>query len=359
MKILHVITSLQIGGAEKLISEIVPMQRDLGNVVDVLAFDGVDTGFKKMLIKSGINVMNFGMYCNVYNPLFIFRLVKMMRRYDIVHTHNTSPQLFAAIGSYFTSAKLVTTEHSTSNRRRDNGKFKLVDRWMYSRYKHIICVSNMTKINLLDYLGKINTNVVTIENGIDINKYQNSKPLMDNEKSSMRFIITMVAAFRYQKDHETVIKALSHLDKSRFELWFVGDGERKSIIEDYISQMNLVDNVRFWGIRTDIPSILKSSDLVVQSSHIEGFGLAAVEGMAAGKPVVATNVPGLGQIVEGAGVLFTLGDDKKLASIIQRLADDKDYYCQIAYRCSEHARMFDIHKMVERYDEIYKSIINI
>lgn len=99
MKILQVITSLSTGGAEKLISEIAPMLRDKGHQVDVLAFDGADTAFKKALTDKGIKVYSFGKECNVYNPIFIFRLAKMMKNYDIVHTHNTAPQLFAAIGS--------------------------------------------------------------------------------------------------------------------------------------------------------------------------------------------------------------------------------------------------------------------
>lgn len=101
MKVLQVITSLSTGGAEKLISEISPMLRDKGHQVDVLAFDGKDTAFKQTLIDNGIKVYSFGKKCNIYNPLFIFRLSKLMKKYDIVHTHNTAPQLFAAIGSMY------------------------------------------------------------------------------------------------------------------------------------------------------------------------------------------------------------------------------------------------------------------
>ena len=79
MKILQVITSLQIGGAEKLVAEISPMLHEKGHEVDVLAFDGADTAFKKALTDKGIKVYSFGKGCNVYNPLFIFRLAKMMK----------------------------------------------------------------------------------------------------------------------------------------------------------------------------------------------------------------------------------------------------------------------------------------
>ena len=99
MKILQVITSLQIGGAEKLVAEISPMLRDKGHDVDVLAFLGTSPNFIHLLEEKEIKVYTFGEHVNVYNPTFIPKLAKMMKGYDIIHTHNTSPQYFAALGS--------------------------------------------------------------------------------------------------------------------------------------------------------------------------------------------------------------------------------------------------------------------
>lgn len=248
MKILQVITSLSTGGAEKLISEISPMLRDKGHQVDVLAFDGADTAFKQNLIDKGINVYSFGEGCNVYNPLFIFCLAKMMKNYDIVHTHNTAPQLFAAIGSVLCSVVLCTTEHTTSNRRRDWKWYAPIDKWMYSRYNKVICISNQAEDNLLKYLPNLK-NVCTIFNGVDINRFHNAKPL-DSLKSNKK-IVAMVAGFRYQKDQDTLIRSFTHLDKDKYELWLVGDGERRSILENLVKKLDLNDNVKLLGIRND------------------------------------------------------------------------------------------------------------
>ena len=356
MKILHVITSLRMGGAEKLVSEIVPLFRDKGHEVDVLAFDGVDTPFKQSLLNKGIKVYSFGENCFVYNPLFIFKLMRMMKQYDVVHAHNTAPQLFAAIGSCFNSVKMITTEHSTSNHRRDSGIFKHIDRWMYNRYDSIICISNMTYTNLINYLGSSRARIITIENGIDVKKYIVSQPLSQVLKNSNRFIITMVAGFRYQKDYETAIRAMALLDKTKYEMWFVGDGERRPEIEKYICKYGVSDNIRLWGFRSDVNSILKSSDVVLQSSHIEGFGLAAVEGMAVGKPVIATNIPGLGQVVDGAGILFQHENEHELATAITLLYSDLDFYSLIASKCTKRALDYDISKMVQKYDHLYREV---
>lgn len=353
MKILQVITSLSTGGAEKLISEIAPMLRDKGHQVDVLAFDGADTAFKKVLTDKGIKVYSFGKGCNVYNPLFILRLTKLMKNYDIVHTHNTAPQLFAAIGSVLCSVVLCTTEHTTSNRRRDWKWYAWIDKWMYSRYKKIICISNQAENNLRKYIPKVK-NVCTIFNGVDINRFHNAKPL-DSLKSTKN-VVVMVAGFRYQKDQDTLIKAFTHLDKDKYELWLVGDGERRPILEKMIYELGL-NNVKLLGIRNDIPNVLQTADIVVMSSHFEGLSLSNIEGMSVNKPFISSNVDGLREVVDGYGLLFPHGDDKALASIIKKLSDDNVYYQQVAAKCWERAQMFDIQKMVDAYDEVYKGLI--
>lgn len=354
MKILQVITSLSTGGAEKLISEITPMLRDKGHQVDVLAFDGADTAFKEALIDKGIKVYSFGKGCNVYNPLFIFRLAKMMKNYDIVHTHNTAPQLFAAIGSVLCSVVLCTTEHNTSNRRRDWKCYAWIDKWMYSRYDKIICISNQAEDNLRKYLPNVK-NVCTIFNGVDINRFHNAKSL-DSLKSNKE-IVAMVAGFRYQKDQDTLIKAFTHLDKDKYELWLVGDGERRHVLENLVKELGLTDNVKLLGVRNDIPNVLQTADIIVMSSHFEGLSLSNIEGMSVNKPFIASNVDGLREVVDGYGVLFPHEDDKALASIIQNLSEDTDRYQQVAAKCWERAQMFDIQKMVDAYNEVYMGLM--
>lgn len=95
----------------------------------------------------------------------------------------------------------------------------------------------------------------------------------------------------------------------------------------------------------------------VQSSIWEGFGLTAVELMAAHKPVVATNVNGLKQVVEDAGYLFEVGDSKTLALHINELLNNKTVYTVVAGRCYERAKEYDINKMVLRYQEVYQELL--
>ena len=109
MKILHVITSLRTGGAEKLMVDLLPRLKRQGHDVDLLLFDGVETTFRRMVEDAGIKVFDLGKEGSVYSPVKLLRLIPYLKKYDIVHTHNTAPQLFAAIGSLLCSVVLCTT----------------------------------------------------------------------------------------------------------------------------------------------------------------------------------------------------------------------------------------------------------
>ena len=131
MNILQVVTSLQTGGAEKIVVDLSLALQARGYKVDVVSFSGGDTMFKKRLTDGQCRVIEFSEKWDVYNWKFIFKLRRLMKTYDVVHTHNTSAQLFAALANIPHRTKLVTTEHSTNNRRRNWIYYKPIDRWMY------------------------------------------------------------------------------------------------------------------------------------------------------------------------------------------------------------------------------------
>ena len=114
--------------------------------------------------------------------------------------------------------------------------------------------------------------------------------------------------FDHKKIKKTVIDALALLPQNQFLLWLIGDGELFDEVSTYAAKSPVHENIRFWGNRSDVPILLRTSDIIVMSSHWEGFGLAAVEGMAAKKPVIASDVDGLKQIVDGAGLIFKAGN---------------------------------------------------
>lgn len=352
MKILHIITTLKTGGAEHLMVDILPRLRDLGNEVELAVFNTAETPFYKELRKTGIKIHAFAGAGNVYNPLHILRLLRLMHKFDIGHTHNTACQMFAALAK-MRNCKLVTTEHSTSTRRRKYRIFKYIDRLMYRAYDRIICISKPSEDSLRGYIGN-DYPIETIENGIDVQKFINATPTDLNLEGKK--VITMVAGFRYEKDHPTVIRSLSHLPQD-YHLVLVGDGDRRAEFEGLIAELGLQDRAHLLGLRSDVPGILKSSDVVVMSSHREGLSLSNVEGMASGNPFVASDVEGLREVTDGYGVLFPHEDPKALADIILRLTTDEQYRESVVKKCQERAMQYDISTMAKRYNEVYESLM--
>lgn len=359
MKILQVITSLHIGGAEKLLVDMCPLFKERGHQIDVLLFDGTETLFKEKLQEMGINVYHLSKGGFVYNPLFIARLILFLGRYDIVHTHNTACQYFVVLARLFHlgQVKLVTTEHSTSNRRRDIRWFKAIDKIVYKRYNAIVSISAIATQKLINYIG-CKKNIYTITNGINVDSFMAAKSC-ERRVIGLKdhvFIITMVAGFRQEKNQDALIRTIALLPRN-FVLCLVGDGIRRSVCEALAKNLKVEDRVVFTGIRSDIPQILKASDIIVMSSYYEGLSLSSIEGMAAGKPFIAANVNGLREITEGAGILFEEGDDCRLASEIEHLMKDPDHYRIVAERCLQRASTYDISKTVELYEALYLQIL--
>ncbi len=353
---------LDVGGAERLLVDLLPLLRDKGHQVDLLLFNGVDTILKDNLTQKGISIFELSHGCDVknyyrevYDPRHIFRLRKFMSGYDIIHTHNSICQLYVAMAHCLNRSQtpLVTTEHSSNNRRRSKRWYKPIDKWMYNQYASVICIADGTRSNLESYIGK-KQNICTINNGVDVQRF--IKPIKDITKQT-GFTVTMVAGLRAEKDHETLIKAMSLLP-SNYHLQLVGDGVRDQELKDFTQQQHLSERVTFTGPRLDVPELLEKSDIVVLSSHWEGLSLSSIEGMASGRPFIASDVEGLREIIGGAGILFPHGDERKLANKIQWLCEHPDDYREVAQRCQTRAQQYDISIMAEKYCNLYESLAN-
>lgn len=356
MKILHVITSLRTGGAEKLMVDLLPRLKAYGHEVDLLLFDGTDTPFRRSAEAAGIKVFDLGKGGSVYSPVKFFKLLPYLRKYDVVHTHNTAPQLFAALGSVLCSVVLCTTEHTTSNRRRGWRWYAAIDRWMYGRYRKVICISQKAEDNLREFIGDSKAEITTINNGVDITKYAlaSTSPELNKIAPDSKKLI-MVAGFRWEKDQDTIIKALPLLPRD-FHLFLVGDGVRRQECENLAKQQGVSERVHFMGLRSDVANLLHAADYIIMSSHFEGLSLSSVEGMSVGKPFLASDVDGLREVVKGAGILFPHQDSAALAEEILKLDQSPELYQSVVQKCYNRALLFDISKMVDGYSKIYNNL---
>lgn len=359
MKILHVINNLGSGGAEKLIEETLPiMNKNKAVEVEVLLLTDEKNVFDKKLKEDGIKI-SFVPLRKIYSirNIFYIRNFIIKGRYDVVHVHLFPCQYWVAIASRFIfrhKPKFITTEHSTNNRRRTKKYFKWIEKNIYSSYDKVVSISKKTQDNLILWINPNEKDLkkfIVIENGIDIIRCSEAEPYKKSE-ISRKFnkntkLVCMVGRFHEAKDQGTLIKAINKLPEE-IHLILVGEGPLKEKNEDLAKQLEVYDRVHFLGFRNDVERILKTSDIVVLSSKWEGLSLSAIEGMACGKPFVASRVEGLEEIVGGYGLLFEQGNENELSEIIAELLNKKEFYDEVTDKCLERAKSYDVNNMVNK-----------
>ncbi|WP_304957265.1 glycosyltransferase family 4 protein [Bacteroides caecimuris] len=345
MKLLHIISSLEIGGAQRLLADLLPIQIKHGLDVDLLVNAQVDNEFNEKIKRAGINIISLDSH-NIYSLSNIIRLRKIISSYDIVHVHLFPSLYWAAIASAGLKVKMVYTEHSTSNRRREKTYFRPIEKLIYKRYDRIISISRQTESALQQWLQSSDKRFVVIENGVDIGRFSAiCRPVIPKS-------LIMVSRFAASKDQETLIRSMKYLDKD-IVLHLVGDGDNLEHCRSIAKNEGVSDRVMFLGARSDVAELITEAYIGIQSSNWEGFGLTAVEIMAAGKPVVVSDVDGLKQVVEGAGEIFHKGDARELALKISRLLEDKSYYEATAANCKRRSACYDIELMAGKYENLY------
>lgn len=358
MKVLVVINSLSMGGAEKLVADSLPLYWQRGVEVDLLLLNGKKTSlFKKFSETFPGRVISLGTD-SVYSFKNIFRLRKHLDGYDIIHVHLFPALYFTAIAKMLTAskAKLVYTEHSTNNRRRSKFYFKILDRIIYRSYRRIITIANDVDMQLKKHLNRNDDAFTIIPNGIELDRFINAEAY---PKSDYVFedgtILIQVSSLRSPKDQFTILRAMPHLQYN-VKLLLIGTGPNFPKLQRLINELGLYERVELLGSRMDVPNLLKTADIVILSSHYEGLSLSSLEGMASGRPFIASDAPGLNEIVKDSGILFPIGDEVALAAEIQRLIDDPVHYQKVVSKCQDRARQYDINVMVDKYINVYKSI---
>lgn len=358
MKILHIIPSLGTGGAEKLILDSLTLYKIRGIDVELLLLNNTpNSPFYNELKGQNIiiHTLHTGNICSVYNPLYIFKIVPYLKKYDLIHVHLFPALYWVAIAKILSCSpiRMIYTEHNTENSRRDKRLLKPIECYIYNEYNAIISITEQVSNNLKRHIPSYKGQFRIINNGINLSKF---KKLSARNQAKDNPVLIQVSSFRKQKDQETLIKSMQYLP-ANVTLLLVGDGETRSKCEGLVKELNLEDKVKFLGVRMDIPQLLAQSDIVVLSSNYEGLSLSSIEGMASGCPFIASDVPGLNDVVGGAGLLFPTGDAKCLANIINKLLKDNEYYKEISQACLKRANEYDINKMVDQYIELYQQLL--
>ncbi len=359
MKVLQVINNLATGGAEKLLLESIPRLNEAGIEVDLLLLNGDEHPFyQELKEKNCCSIYSLG-NGNVYNPFLFLKIIPFLKKYDILHVHLFPSLYWVAWARFFSFSKaiLVYTEHSTTNQRRSNRFYRFTDRIIYSAYEQVVTISTEVKLLLKKHLRAKDSKFKTISNGVDFQRLYGatSRNRGDFGIKPEEKIIIQVARFTREKDHETLIKSIPYINEP-VKLLLVGEGPEMERMKELTSTLEIDHKVLFLNIRTDVPSLLKMTDVAVLSSNHEGQSLYGIEAMASGTPLLASNVDGLKTLVFGAGILFKHKDEIDLANQINHLLRDCNFYGETVVKCIKRAKKFDLNSMVSKHIKLYKEL---
>ncbi len=162
------------------------------------------------------------------------------------------------------------------------------------------------------------------------------------------------------KDIETLIKAIANIDKqSRPNLLVAGDGPLRQSYTQLVKKLGLENNIQFLGHRSDVEKLLAKAHIFILPSIYEPFGMAAAEAMAAGRPVIASNVGGLREIVDHGvnGLLFTPRSHHELAQHITKLLTDKELWTRMSQNAATKSALFKPEEIAEQYKEVYRKCL--
>ena len=363
MKILQIIPSLNLGGAEVLVAKMAIVLKQLGHDVTVLVFARDHSYLFELLTQGNVEIIVAAVrlpgISQYYSPLNMIWVAKYLRQhhFDVVHAHLTPAQICLALVRvlYRKNAVFVTTEHSAYNRRRKTW-FKWFDRFLYAQFDQIIACSEITKDALIAWLPELKSVCRVINNGIDLTDFDpgHRQPLLKSAAKT-NLSVVCIARFVPAKGHDVLLRAFAAT--TGMELYLVGDGGLKTTMQVLTKQLNLVDRVHFLGNRSDIVAILANADIYVQPSLWEGLPIAVLEAMASGLPIIASDAPGIVDAIGDAGWLFPRQNSQKLTVALMSLAVDPALRAKLAKLAKQRSLLFSLVDAVKQYLELYNNAL--
>lgn len=367
-KILHLITGLDIGGAEKMLLRTLPrMQNDFDHLVCCIRGHGP---IGQELKKAGIPVFYLDLHSILdIGSVFRFRRIIHNSHPDILVTNLIHADLFGRIfGRIFGIKKIVCYQHGQLLQ----WEFlRIIDRATKFLVTKYIVQTDVAKKELMQKLHLPEEKFEVISNSIDsqefITKIDGATKRQELHLLPEDTIITCVSNLRRRKGHEYLLKAFEELflsfqrkgNQNTLKLLIVGDGEQKEKLLDQIHTYQSKAHIRFLGNRNDVKEILKISDLFILPTLGEGMSVAIMEAMATGLPIITTDIPENRELIENqiTGILVPPKDTPAITDAIERLLNDKPLRLQLGKNAQKKIQeQFDSHLVKLKLAHFYNNL---
>ena len=326
---------------------------------------------------AGMAVQPVRYFCDRTHPvkdvLAVFELVQIIRRgnYDLVHTHNSKAGFIGRLAARLVHhPAVVHTIHGFSFHDRapilQRKLFIYLERLAAGWCHGMIAISDVL-VSWAEEVGiRPKCPIHTIYSGIEVEEFQRPVDRVGVRRGlglrETKLVIGVVAKLWEGKGHADLIRAVSLLHKQGHEvqLLVAGEGPLEADLRKLSGDLGVAADVVFAGFRTDIPELTEAVDIAVLPSHFEGMGRVLLEAMARGKPVVATTVGGIPEIVlhEKTGILVPPGNAEQLAGALERLICDRALRSELGHRGRDRIDdCFSSRRMVEETAEVYRQVL--
>ena len=375
--ILFVIVNLTFGGGERVFSQVIRgLNKEKFDVFVACQPGGI---FEEKLREVGIKIEPLDMTSR-YNLGTISQLKKIIetKNIQIVHSQDGRADFFARIAGKIANVPIIISSVAMLVEGYDVNIFRkvlyiLMDRWSERCVDKFIVLSEVLRHTLIERHRIEPEKIVKIYNGIEIDEYKpNNERGIRIEDSGLRKefgfrndvpVIGTIGRLVWQKGFEYLIKAIPKIVKDLPEAKFliVGEGPLREKLEELGKRLKVKDNIIFTGFRSDIKEILASIDVLVMPSLLEGLPMVLLEGMAMAKPIVATNIDGISEVLENGktGLLVPPKDTDTLAEAIIEILNNKTKASHLGQNARKIVEeKFSVEKMVEQIEWVYEGLLN-
>ena len=355
MKILQVCSVTTFGGGERHLADLSLALTNLGHEVYAASVPGSPLWTELSFLSKG-NTFALSRRNYVKN---LIGLAGFVRTHDIeiVHAHAARDYHLAALAVRLASrGRLVLTRHALF-------PLRGINRPLLKNVGRVIAVSRAVAESLRGN-GVIDSSKITVvHNGIDVDRFEHSS----SRSGELPILVGTVGHLAPIKGHDVFVRAAALIAARREDVRFVVIGEDKSPEMDYrksleslVTELGLNGIVTMPGWRDDIPALLSSLTLFVSAARSEPFGLAIVEAMAAGLPIVAAASEGAMEIIEDgvSGKLVPAGDHEALAQAVNDLLDDPLERSRLGRNALLAARQrFSLQRMASDTERVYREVL--
>ena len=294
----------------------------------------------------------------------ISRLCKLIkeRQIDIIHTHGYKSDILGLIAAKKTGIISLSTPHGFENA--DDWKLRLYIKLGCISLKYFSHVAPLSKqlCRDMEELGIPSDKVTYIQNGVDLKEVDHIRntykvPEENTQEKRIGFVGQMIS----RKNIFDILDIFESLSQkhSNLRLILLGDGEERIALEEYAKTLSSSKNIEFLGFRQDRLELLKSFDLFVMTSTLEGIPRCLMETMAMGIPVAAYNIKGIDQLVqhEETGLLATLGDKQTLEEYWQKILFNQELSDKLSEKAREYVlRHFSAQRMASEYTQLFQQL---